>query len=408
MGQGLRPAAPRRGASSPRPRRSGRGLPLPSSGSLPAWRGGVTTPLRSITPFYLLRLASQKDSEVVEGVQEKERRDVRTARLAQARQRRHGPLRDPARELGLTEEAAVSKPSLLQYSSCIRKFMLEEGLSDLGVPPEELDQKLVAHCDRLYLAGKDVSSGQKLRAAIDFFLSDYAHAGRLPLPRVSKALKGWRRLGPARTRQPLPWPVVCLIGQCLLKEFSPSHALYWITMVDTYLRPSEALRLRAEQILPPAQGHPRTVIYINPDYLQRPSKTGELNESVDISRQWVARCLVALRCRVSRGPLWCFDLRAARDAMEACVAKLRIQRLTPVLYSARHSGASLDRYLDRRSIEDVQQRGRWRTFTSVRRYEKKGMVQHAWGLLDGGCQSLCLAAERELPALLCARFGVSV
>ena len=116
---------------------------------------------------------------------------------------------------------------------------------------------------------------------------------------------------------------------------------------------------------------------------------------------------MALARRRAGGPLWAFELRGARDAFEASVRSLQLVRFEPVLYSGRHTGASLDRYEDRRSLAEVQQRGRWRTTTSVRRYEKRGMVQHAWSLLSLAVQSRCQHAERVLPGALCARFGTS-
>eukprot|EP00959_Pyramimonas_sp_CCMP1952_P401793 8418878-Pyramimonas_sp.AAC.1 len=34
------------------------------------------------------------------------------------------------------------------------------------------------------------------------FIPDYHVRGRLPLPRAGRALRGWRRLAPAKTRRP--------------------------------------------------------------------------------------------------------------------------------------------------------------------------------------------------------------
>ena len=56
-------------------------------------------------------------------------------------------------------------------------------------------------------------------------------------------------------------------------------------------------------------------------------------------------------------------LRAAEVAGCAC--------LLPHPYSVRHGGASHEVYLFRRPRQDAQKKGRWRTHTSVARYEKK-------------------------------------
>eukprot|EP00974_Lingulodinium_polyedra_P042505 4080718-Lingulodinium_polyedra.AAC.1 len=47
--------------------------------------------------------------------------------------------------------------------------------------------------------------------------------GRGVLPRAGRALQGWRRGGPARSRLPLPWEVVALLALTLVQLGGARH-----------------------------------------------------------------------------------------------------------------------------------------------------------------------------------------
>ena len=154
--------------------------------------------------------------------------------------------------------------------------------------------------------------------------------------------------------------------------------LCWLVMVDAYLRPSELVEMLASQVVPkqPAAGMDRTALHINPDYRQRRGKTGELDESVLITRSWLGTALETYaRKRSGHQRLWDFSLAELRLAFLSAAEAAGITFLKPVLYMARHSGASLDRLNDVYSLEEVQKRGRWRCMSSVRRYEKHALLQ---------------------------------
>ena len=70
--------------------------------------------------------------------------------------------------------------------------------------------------------------------------------------------------------------------------------------------------------------------------------------------------------------------------------------LDVVPYQGRHSGASLDRGEGLRSIEAVQKRGRWAAYSSVRRYEKAGLLNQSWAALSPAQKAHCDACLRNL------------
>ena len=212
----LRQVRPRRAALSPPRGPPTRPPPAAPPRRLEGWLGETLPRGAALTLERLNALAGAAAAKAASSPALLDQEQQR----GRARQRRHGALRDTTVALGVTEEAAVSSPSLLQYLSSVRKFMNAEGLDDLSIPAADLDLRLVRHCDRLFLSGKDSSK-------------------------------------------------------------SPM------------------------------------------------------------------------------GPLWSFDLRAARDALETATRHLGLTKEPPTLYSARHTGASLDRCNGRRPLGEVQQRGRW-------------------------------------------------
>ena len=64
-----------------------------------------------------------------------------------------------------------------------------------------------------------------------------------------------------------------------------------------------------------------------------------------------------------------------KSHFDAAVNDLQLTGHKLVTYQARHGGATRDILLGRRSLEEVRMRGHWRTYSSLRRYEKSGRVQ---------------------------------
>ena len=106
------------------------------------------------------------------------------------------------------------------------------------------------------------------------------------------------------------------------------------------------------------------------------SKTGVSDESIiwdNRETMFLGEIFAAIK---KQGPpksrVWDFDYpEAAKSFKEAAVA----MGLNPfVPYQLRHSGPSWDRLHARRSQNVVMKRGRWKSFASLARYEKGGML----------------------------------
>jgi hypothetical protein len=112
------------------------------------------------------------------------------------------------------------------YETLVARFKREEKLKDLNISAHLLDAALVRMIDKLYYAGHAFTKGEKTWAAVRFFLPNYSRHGHLILPRSARALKGWRKLTPQKTRRPLPWEMAASIAG-LLAQKNAGMALAW-------------------------------------------------------------------------------------------------------------------------------------------------------------------------------------
>ena len=75
-----------------------------------------------------------------------------------------------------------------------------------------------------------------------------------------------------------------------------------------------------------------------------------------------------------RTSLWGFSLAQWAAAFARAAQRVNADVLRPTLYGNRHGGASYDRLVRRLPIADIKHRGRWRTDSSLRRYEKASLM----------------------------------
>ena len=81
--------------------------------------------------------------------------------------------------------------------------------------------------------------------------------------------------------------------------------------------------------------------------------------------------------------------------------ELELQRLGELQpYRLRHGGASHDYSSKLRDLAAIQMRGRWRSQSSVRRYEKGGRLTQMMQALPGHVKSAAESAVRKLPGAL--------
>ena len=79
--------------------------------------------------------------------------------------------------------------------------------------------------------------------------------------------------------------------------------------------------------------------------------------------------------------MWTFSHSDLSRKCKEISDHLQVSTLHPCLFSLRHGGASHDRATGSRSLLEVQQRGRWKSLDSVRRYEKHALINKVLHLL---------------------------
>ena len=142
-------------------------------------------------------------------------------------------------------------------------------------------------------------------------------------------------------------------------------------MVETHTRLEEYHRPNARQVLQPSITMPRPTV-INPSCLGVTSKIGEMEKTVSLNRP-----LHSSHENEATWPSGPSRSKKTKEAFTIATNRTWLRPFRPVLYTARHSGASLDAAQNKLSI-GKQKRGRWRQMSSVNKYEKRGAVHEVW------------------------------
>ncbi|CAK0825378.1 unnamed protein product, partial [Prorocentrum cordatum] len=204
---------------------------------------------------------------------------------------------------------------------------------------------------------------------------------RTTFPVLQQALKGRVQRRPEFSRPLLPRVVVAAGARELLDLNMCMAALGVMIMFETYMCPAKLLALLTEHValLPGEAGAARWLTFvIRAQEALVPSKTNAFDISVplDLGRQcWLARCLeVAVRSRGPGSSLLGLVRADFAAAFKTVLKGVGASVLRGALYSLRHGGASHDRSMGARSVAAAQQRGGWRAFRGVARYEKRGRL----------------------------------
>ncbi|CAE7204167.1 unnamed protein product [Symbiodinium sp. CCMP2592] len=203
------------------------------------------------------------------------------------------------------------------------------------------------------------------------------------LANSKEALNGWKKLQPGGMRLPVPEEFIYDLGFLALQQQRGDLAFALSLQYDTYLRPSELLGLTVDHVGYPAGGrYNKWSLVIAPSALGERTKQGTSDDSVMIAdmadRRWLsdAMGLYVGRCKHELFPgvtlsfyeRWC----------EKSCKQLGYRSTCIMPHILRHSGASNDMFHKRRSLNEIQKRGRWQARKSVTRYEKHALLLKRW------------------------------
>ena len=261
--------------------------------------------------------------------------------------------------------------------------------------------------DHMFANGEDLSQGQYMVAATRFMLPHLRSPKYTLMPLTKQSLQGWRKLDPPKSRLPMPWEVTCFMAQEAIAMGKLQEALMMLFCFALYLRPGEVSKLRIMDLVPPVpranQSSCHWSVVLHPMEVGVPSKTAEFDETVsfdlpdlDFIPRETSR-LMKVRFRDRAEPLFSATGSQLRSVMEAIASKHGLQqRGPPHPYRLRHGGASHDFARQRRSLVEIQRRGRWKSFSSVRRYEKGGRIDQMLNSLPKPLLDRILLAAKNI------------
>ena len=162
----------------------------------------------------------------------------------------------PDRSPGFLRRAKVTVQTQLRYrqaSTAFRSFCAERALSLSSTV--ELDLAMQCYLEDLFLSGEGLFMARNAVYG-EAFVRELDLRDRAVLRLSRDALLGWRKLCPESSRNPLPWLFACLIAlhMCLQGGRPGIHAAACLVLqFDAYLRPSVAVLLRCENVVPPVR-----------------------------------------------------------------------------------------------------------------------------------------------------------
>ena len=139
----------------------------------------------------------------------------------------------------------------------------------------------------------------------------------------------------------------------------------------------------------------------------RGSKTAEYDESVVLDSKEFDQLgpqLQQLKKRAGeRGKLWTFSYTQYLEKFKRYAELAGLQKMNVHPYMVRHGGASRDSLLGLRSLLQIKQRGRWRSDTNVRRYEKHTRIIAETARIPSASRKFGIQVEKHLVELLNGR-----
>jgi integrase len=281
------------------------------------------------------------------------------------------------------ETRAIGSATRVDYEKRYAAYLEWLRLRRIAMPRStaELEVTLLRYLDEMLDNDLPANEGEKSVAAVkDAF--PFA-TGPMSMPRVRRALCGFRKAKPPRSRPPFPKELVAGVISLFISWGHRDAALQVATMFFTYARPGEIRGLRTQDLLPPVRERgvlSMSAIVIAPQNAfpgdpQRTTKTGVTDDHISLDRpDWLGPALHHhARLRRPEDPLFTTPAHEMVRLFQKATAMLGVTKAC--LYQLRHGGASEDIVSRLRTSDEVKARGRWRSEASLRRYAKPAQLQ---------------------------------
>lgn len=291
----------------------------------------------------------------------------------------------------LLEARSISPKVETEYRRLYALF--EKWSRRRGLPMQSLaerDGALAQYGTHLCLLGHPAADSSKNRAAAAFDWQDVGKSS-VDLRRAHRAQRGFVKMAPSRSRLPAPWLLVAHIVSELAREEKTDEAMGVLLMFMGYLRPCDLLGVRGAQLTAlMAEGgaaHSRWSLILHPLERKKPSKVGVYGECVLLTNPEFEELMEAMRLwKLRAGPqrklVPAQHNQPARDVREGCARLGYLSVGIEHLYQLRHSGASFDVASGHLDVVGAMKKGRWRSMSSLRRYERGGRLNEVLARLS--------------------------
>jgi hypothetical protein len=278
---------------------------------------------------------------------------------------------------------AIAPVTCTAYASHVMEFYHWCNSTHRKVTFSNMDKTLVLFFDAEFNSGVPPSAGGKLVAALlNFWTKIGDHIGS-SFPEASRALRGWQRLVPSRTRQPLPFLALCAVAGRLLCMQEMSLALCLLIGFSAYLRPRELSFLLVGQLVsPPRYGgahHRHWLVLLHSEDTGLRSKTGKFDESIVLDSDWAHWMSPILTALTEHRPeserLWPFSHEELLSKYQLVLNQCNLD-VEKSIYALRHGGASHDALHKLRPLDAFRERDLWApSSVSMARYTKLARAQ---------------------------------
>ncbi|CAK0886886.1 unnamed protein product, partial [Prorocentrum cordatum] len=283
-----------------------------------------------------------------------------------------------------------------------RSFAATQGLR-LGTAADYDGAALERAHQALFDSG-GVQEGSRLKAVLHHYHPRLLVAKGLP--GFARALRGWRRLVPPRSRLPLLWEVARAEASRLAAN--PCAARLVAVMFVFCLQLVELTSPAGRQVVPPsrAAGHDAWPLVLFPMEKKTPSISGTCNASIvgDLPfYRFIGNMLKLPKANVCGG-----ELVARAQYMllvQACQAAGQQLRFggPPGLYQLRDGGAPADLARGRQSSAEVPARGRCATDSSVTECGRGGRIADQLAKLPMPSFEHAVGCAQKIGGALCKR-----
>ena len=305
------------------------------------------------------------------------------------------------------EQASVKSTTLHAYRHHCAEWMrwCRQSQKNLSTPMS-LEMAMIQYFNHLFFKGSPSGIGRTVLATVCHCRPDWVLCLRSDVGRIKQALKGWERLAPGNSKDPLPWILVLALASELNQHGHFEMSTATLLATDAYLRPGEIESLKGDSLVLPRQeaGAPfdQWALHLFPREGGIAIKTQQHDGTISLdssSRPWLGPLVnLTAKTRKKDEKLFSFTIDAWRKQLRAAAQRLGYLDITP--HVMRHSGPSNDRALHCLTLEEVQKRRRWLASTSLRRCEKSARLSRL--VADLPAQALAKIQEhaRKVPANL--------